>query len=90
MRQLWEQHELVKMRLRLAGSSLAEIARELSVTPTTVTIVSQGQRRSRRIEQAIATKLGTTAAMLWPDRYDEKGGCSTLSPPSGGAAPAIA
>lgn len=69
MRRPWEQHELVKMRLRLAGSSLAQIARELRVTPTTVTIVSQGQRRSHRIEQAIATKLGTTAATLWPDRY---------------------
>lgn len=90
MRQLWEQHELVKMRLRLSGSSLAEIARELSVTPTTVTIVSQGQRRSRRIEQAIATKLGTTAALLWPDRYDDKGGRATLNPPAGGVAPAIA
>lgn len=89
MSQLWEQHELVKMRLRLAGSSLAEIARELSVTPTTVTIVSQGQRRSRRIEQAIAAKLGTTAALLWPERYAQRGS-QTLGAAAGGVTPAIA
>lgn len=57
------------MRLRLAGSSLSEIARELEVRPTTVTIVSQGLRRSRRIEQAIAAKLGVTVESLWPNRY---------------------
>ncbi|MBS0437641.1 MAG: helix-turn-helix domain-containing protein [Proteobacteria bacterium] len=77
------------MRLRLAGSSLAEIARELSVTPTTVTIVSQGQRRSRRIEQAIAAKLGTTAASLWPERYRGSDDGPPLASP-GGVASAIA
>jgi len=57
------------MRLRLAGSSLAQVARELGVQPTTVTSVCQGYRRSRRIEDLIATKLSTTPATLWPDRY---------------------
>lgn len=64
-----ERHEQIKMRLRLAGSSLAQVARELRVQPTTVTSVCQGYRRSRRIEDLIATKLSTTAAQLWPDRY---------------------
>lgn len=57
------------MRLRLAGSSLAKIARELEVQPTTVTSVCLGQRRSRRIEDLIAEKLSTTAPKLWPDRF---------------------
>lgn len=57
------------MRLRLAGSSLAKVARELGVQPTTVTSVCQGYRRSRRIEDLIAAKLSTTPAKLWPDRY---------------------
>lgn len=64
-----EQHEWIKSRLRLVGSSLAEIARELDLKPATITIVSQGQRRSQRIESAISTKLGVPVATLWPDKY---------------------
>lgn len=63
------QHESIKKRLRLHGSSLAEVARELAVTRTTVTAVSQGRSRSQRIEAAIAAKLGVTAEQLWPERY---------------------
>lgn len=69
MRRGLQQHERVKMRLRLAGTSLAEVARELGVAATTVTSVSQGFRRSRRIETLIAQKLQTTPSRLWPDRY---------------------
>lgn len=69
MRPELEQHEQIKMRLRLAGSSLANVARELGVAGTTVTCVSQGYRRSRRIEAAIAVKLGVKPWDLWPDRY---------------------
>lgn len=69
MRAALVHHERIKMRLRLVGSSLSEIARELGVRPTTVTSVSQGYRRSRRIEAAIASKLSCTAEHLWPDRY---------------------
>jgi len=64
-----KRHERIKMRLRLAGTSLSEIARALDVQPTTVTAVSQGQRRSRRIEEKIAEALATSASKLWPDRY---------------------
>ena len=66
-----QQHELIKMRLRLVGSSLSAIARELDVRATTVTSVSQGYRRSRRIEQAIAIKLQERPEQLWPDRYSK-------------------
>lgn len=64
-----QRHERIKTRLKLAGSSLAEVARELGVTGSTVTSVSQGYRRSRRIERAIAEKLRDTPERLWPDRY---------------------
>lgn len=67
-----QRHERIKMRLRLAGSSLSGIARELGVAATTVTSVSQGYRRSRRIEQAIADKLRETPEHLWPDRYTKE------------------
>lgn len=74
MRQVFEEHERIKMRLRLVGSSLADVARELSVTPTTVTSVSQGYRRSRRVESAIAEKLGIAPHELWRDRYPDARG----------------
>jgi lambda repressor-like predicted transcriptional regulator len=64
-----QQHERIKMQLRLHGSSLADVARDLSVARTSVTAVSQGLHRSRRIEAAIAGKLGVTPEQLWPKRY---------------------
>lgn len=65
-----DQHEWIKSHLRLAGSSLADVARELGIRPATVTIVSQGMRRSQRIEAAISAKLGVPAALLWPEKYN--------------------
>lgn len=79
MRPELEKHEKIKMQLRLVGSSLADVARGLGVAGTTVTSVSQGYRRSRRIESAIASKLGVQPWDLWPDRYsDERSGESHL------------
>jgi Ner family transcriptional regulator len=64
-----KRHARIKAALELRGSSLSDIARRLEVAPTTISIVSRGFRRSRRIEAAIADKLGVSAAQLWPDRY---------------------
>lgn len=82
MKRAQEQHERIKMRLRLASSSLACVARELGVAATTVTSVSQRARRSRRIEALIAAKLGLFPAQLWPDRYVQPEAPSM--PPGGG------
>ncbi len=76
------------MRLRLAGSSLANIAQEMGVAATTVTHVSQGRCRSRRIERAIASKLGTTPEALWPDRLSGKAPAADTE--SGGLPRAVA
>lgn len=57
------------MELRLRGKSIASLARELQVLRSTVTLVSQGNRRSLRIEAAIAEALETTPQALFPDRY---------------------
>lgn len=78
------QHQRIKESLRLRGTSLSKIARELDVTPTTVTTVCQGFRRSRRIEGAIADALGIAAENLWPDRYPPLSGESSTE---GGLAP---
>ena len=64
-------HVELKSRLRDAGHSISSIARELGIRPSTVTVVSQGYRRSERVQVAIAEKLGTTPNRLWPDRYRE-------------------
>lgn len=66
-------HEDVKQRLRLSGSSFTQIAHRLGVLQSTVTVVSQGYRRSHRIQDAIAQQLGTTPQQLFPDRYTEEG-----------------
>lgn len=67
-----QRHEDVKLRLREKGSSLTRIARETGVLQSTVTVVSQGYRRSRRIEFEIAKALGTTPQELFPDRYTQQ------------------
>jgi Ner family transcriptional regulator len=64
-------HEHVKFQLRLAGSSMAAIARELSVSHSSVTVVSQGYRTSSRILEAIAAKLNQDPASIWPERFSD-------------------
>lgn len=65
-----KRHESIKSALRLKRLTLSDIARSLNVSPGTVSIVSRGFRRSRRIEGAIATALGFAPEDLWPDRYE--------------------
>jgi len=67
------QHERIKGALRLRGTSFADVARHLDVKPTTVTVVSKGLRRSRRIERAIADALGLDLETVWPTRYPPQG-----------------
>ncbi|WP_045393573.1 helix-turn-helix domain-containing protein [Falsirhodobacter sp. alg1] len=64
-----QQHEFLKFQLRLAGSSMAKIAQLLGISQSSVTVVSQGYRRSHRVQLEIAEHLGTTPEALFPDRY---------------------
>lgn len=66
-------HERVKYELRVAGTSLADISRELGVYQSSVSAVSQGHRRSHAIQSAIAEALGTQPELLWPERYNAGG-----------------
>ena len=68
------QHERLKYLLRLADSSMAEISRELGLKQNTLTTVSKGYGRSKRIQNAIAAKLGKAPEKIWPERYEVKGG----------------
>ena len=62
------QRENIKAELRLAGSSLAQIARELGVSRQFVSTVLSGQKRSERIEEHIARTVGIPVGELWTDR----------------------
>lgn len=66
-----KKHAQIKSALSLKRISLSDIARSLEITPSTVSIVSRGFRRSRRVEQAIAAALGQTPEEVWPDRYEQ-------------------
>jgi len=66
-----EKHSLLKFRLSQNGTSMAKIARELGITNSSVTVVSQGYRRSKRVEKALAEALNTTPELLFPSRYEE-------------------
>ena len=62
-------HLWIKQALAAKGSSLGQVARSEGVSTSTVSIVSRGYRRSRRLELAIATAVDSTPQTLWPDRY---------------------
>jgi lambda repressor-like predicted transcriptional regulator len=68
----WHGH--IKWLLERRGTSLSQIARDLSVSPSTVTRVSKGLVRSRRIEEAIAAAATFTPAQLWPAHYPDAAG----------------
>ncbi|MGH6763971.1 MAG: helix-turn-helix domain-containing protein [Phyllobacterium sp.] len=64
-----EQHDAIKRRLRARRITFVSIAQELGVSPVTVTRVSQGYRKSDRIQRSIAEKLGVSPEVLWPGKY---------------------
>lgn len=66
-------HERLKAELRIRGTSLAQIARDLAVSDASVTLVGKGFQRSARIERALAQAVGTTPEALFPGRYHQGG-----------------
>jgi lambda repressor-like predicted transcriptional regulator len=66
-----KKHERIKCLLRIKGSSLADVGRRLGVSQSAMSMVCVGRKRSKKIESAIATELGTSPEELWPKRYRE-------------------
>ena len=64
-------HQEILGRLHQAGFTISSLAAQLKVAPGTVTIVSQGHRKSHRIQSAIAEILGVTPQELFPERYEQ-------------------
>lgn len=65
-RRLW-----IIAELRLLGSSLTEVARDLRVTPQAVSNALRVP--SGRIEKALAERLGMPVQHLFPERYRADG-----------------
>ncbi len=60
-------HERMKAELRIRGTSLAQLARDLRVTDSALTLVGKRMCRSQKIEKALADALGVAPEALFPD-----------------------
>ena len=63
--------EWIKFQLRVRGSSLSALARELGVSRHAPRLALV--KPYPKMERAIADKLGLKPMELWPERYDETG-----------------
>ena len=63
--------EWIKFQLRIRGSSLSAIARELGTTRHAPRLALD--KPYPKMERVIAEKLGLKPMELWPERYDENG-----------------
>ncbi|MBL3596672.1 helix-turn-helix domain-containing protein [Rhodovulum sulfidophilum] len=59
-------HERLKAELRIRGTSLAQISRELGVSDSALTLVGKRMCRSQRIEEALALAVGKAPEDLFP------------------------
>jgi len=57
----------IKYQLELAGSSFADLGRELGVTRDAVRNATR--KKYPKMERAIADKIGVLPEEIWPERY---------------------
>lgn len=62
----------IKAALQKKKSSLAQVARALEVSPTTVTQVVYGRATSRRIADEISKQSRMPLTRLFPGRYENR------------------
>lgn len=67
-----EKHAKIRYLLALAGLSFSDVAEILGVSPSTVSAVSIGRSRSRRIEMELSKRTGVPESELWPERLNGK------------------
>lgn len=73
---------LLKDLLRLHGTSYAQIARELGVSRTAVSLVASGRSNSDRVRRAIADAAGLAVSQIWPDGSGASFGTSASRAPA--------
>jgi hypothetical protein len=59
-------HQLILLSVKGQGKTFAGVARQIGCTPAMVTMVSQGRRKSRRVQKALARVCGRPVADLFP------------------------
>lgn len=70
--------EWIKYQLRIRGSSVAELARQLGITDRGMRAIKD--HAYPRGERAIAKALGAKPVELWPERWNEDGNPKRLRP----------
>ena len=60
--------EWIKFQLRIRGTSLAGVGRDLGINRAAVGKAMN--THYKRVEQAIAERLGLRAEQIWPERYE--------------------
>lgn len=65
-------HQEIRDALKARGLTISDVARQLGLSQATITTVSQGYRRSARVERHLAELLGMTCATLFPERYPDE------------------
>lgn len=63
--------EFIKYQLRLRGSSITQLARDMGLHDRTVRFAKQN--RYPRVERRIAKTLGVTPWFVWPERWNNDG-----------------
>ena len=64
-----EVHRQIMRRLRERQSNMARLSRDLGVTQGSLSLITRGIHRSKRLARAIAEALDTTPEQLFTDRY---------------------
>lgn len=62
-----QRNEWIKFQLRIRGSSLSQLARDLGVTRQAVRNALSS--RYPRMERVIAAEIGLEPEIIWPERY---------------------
>ncbi len=62
-----QRNEWIKFQLRIRGSSLSQLARDLGVTRQAVRNALSS--RYPRMERVIAAEIGLAPETIWPERY---------------------
>lgn len=63
--------ENIKAAIRRNGATAAQVARDLNVSQSTVSMVIQGRTKSTRIARRICELSGLDPQKAWPGRYPD-------------------
>jgi len=58
--------EDIKASIRKAGKSITKAAKDLGITPSTVSLVVNGRGKSSRVQTYISDLIGKPVAEIWP------------------------